>query len=194
MRVHGDKYIIRRKGIDKLKDYHGARELLEEDFYNLCGYCGKNGMIMHQKFHIDHFVPQSKYPEGKNDYYNLVLACPKCNLIKSNKWPTGDVRKANDGKQGFVDPATAEFDKHVERNNEGYVIGVTSVGKSMCSMLNLDIRRTDIYWNIEKLREIQKKLDILYNEGQLGEQEKNYYIELTQMLNLYIDAAFEKGE
>lgn len=66
-----------------LEHYQEARGILEEDFYFLCGYCGKNGQVMHEKFHIDHFVPRSIDKERENDYYNLVLACPKCNLSKS---------------------------------------------------------------------------------------------------------------
>lgn len=90
MRVHGDKVIRRRKGASKLKHYQDGREQIEQDFYYLCGYCGKNGNVLHQKFHLDHFVPKSLDKSREKDYYNLVLACPRCNLSKSDKWPTGD--------------------------------------------------------------------------------------------------------
>lgn len=112
MRVHGDRIIRRRSGITKLKKYSEAREILAEDFKNICGYCGKDSHIMHERFHVDHFVPVSLNPERENDYYNLVWACPKCNLVKSNKWPTENKEIANDGNKGFVDPATEEYDKH----------------------------------------------------------------------------------
>lgn len=79
MRVHGDRIIRRRSGITKLKKYSEARKILAEDFKNICGYCGKDSHIMHERFHVDHFVPVSLNPERENDYYNLVWACPKCN-------------------------------------------------------------------------------------------------------------------
>lgn len=41
MRVHGDKILRRRENIGKLEHYRDAREILEEDFQFLCGYCGK---------------------------------------------------------------------------------------------------------------------------------------------------------
>lgn len=41
MRVHGDKVLRRRENIGKLEHYRDAREILEEDFQFLCGYCGK---------------------------------------------------------------------------------------------------------------------------------------------------------
>lgn len=194
MRVHGDKTIARRKGIIGLNHYKDAREVLEEDFHFLCGYCGKNGKIMHQKFHIDHFVPKSLDPDRKNDYYNLVLACPKCNLSKSNKWPTEDKDVPNDGSIGFVDPATEQFDEHIKRNSEGFVVGVTSVGKNMCSMLHLDIRRTDLYWKIDRIRKLEDRLEQLFSNGELEDEEKDFYIEINMVLKSYIDEAFDKGE
>ncbi len=116
MRVHGDIVIRRRKGVTELKNLRDAKPLLREDFSELCGYCGKDGKNMHEKFHIDHFIPVSRSKDHEKDYYNLVLACPKCNRNKSDKWPTGDITQPNDGVNGFIDPATEEFDKHIERN------------------------------------------------------------------------------
>lgn len=157
MRVHGDKVLCRRSGINNLKHYQDVKPILEEDFQFLCGYCGKDGKVMHEKFHIDHFVPKSLDKGRENDYYNLVLACPKCNLSKSDKWPTGDIMHSYNEKEGFVDPVSNEYDHHVFRNNEGFIEGATLVGKSMCKMLHLDIRRTDLYWKIGNLRAILGK-------------------------------------
>lgn len=194
MRVHGDKSITRRMGIEELHHYQEARDILCQDFHYMCGYCGKNGRRMHQKFHIDHFVPKKRAPKRENDYYNLVYACPKCNLSKSDKWPTDDIEKPNDGITGFVDPATDEFDKHMIRNKQGYVVGITLLGQNMCRLLNLDIRRTDLYWKISRLYEQQDKLEYLYSQGKLDEREKNFYIETNMILKHYIDEAFEEGE
>lgn len=194
MRVHGDKTIERRRGITGLNHYSDARDILEEDFHFLCGYCGKNGKIMHQKFHIDHFVPKSLDSDRENDYYNLVLACPKCNLSKSDKWPTEDINVPNDGKTGFVDPATKQFDEHIERNSEGFVVGITPVGENMCSMLHLDIRRTDLYWKIDRIRKIEDQLEELFWDKKLSDNEKDFYIIINSLLKSYIDEAFDKGE
>ena len=194
MRVHGDKVIRRRKGASKLKHYQDGREQIEQDFYYLCGYCGKNGNVLHQKFHLDHFVPKSLDKSREKDYYNLVLACPRCNLSKSDKWPTGDSMQPHNGERGCVDPASEEFDEHLERNDKVYVIGKTSVGKSMCNMLHLDIRRTDLYWNAAQLRIQLKELEELFQEGKLTERQKDIYIETNMIFNEYIDQAFVKGE
>ena len=194
MRVHGDKVIRRREDAPKLNRYQDGREQLEQDFHYLCGYCGKDGRMLHQKFHLDHFVPKSLDKSREKDYYNLVLACSRCNLSKSDQWPTGDITQSHNGKDGFVDPAVPEFDEHLERNEKGYVVGKTSVGNSMCNMLHLDIRRTDLYWNAAQLKRQLKELEKLFQEGRLTERQKDIYIETNMMFNEYIDQAFIKGE
>ena len=194
MRVHGDRIIRRRSGITKLKKYSEARKILAEDFKNICGYCGKDSHIMHERFHVDHFVPVSLNPERENDYYNLVWACPKCNLIKSNKWPTENKEIANDGNKGFVDPATEEYDKHIERNEQGYICGKTLLGRNICENLNFHIRRTDLYWKIHSLYKIQEKLEELFDKQKLSEAEKDFYIETNKLLKRYVNDAFDERE
>ncbi len=194
MRVHGDKMIRRRTDVGELKQYQEARDELTEDFHGMCGYCGKSGMIMHQRFHIDHFVPQSLAPERINDYNNLVLACPKCNRTKSKKWPTKDKKIHHDGRVGFVDPATEEFDQHIGRDEQGYINGITELGRHMCKNLHFDIRRTDLYWKIQLLYQTQNRLEELFHDDMLDESEKDFYICSNIMLKEYIQDAFEKGE
>lgn len=48
-----------------------------------CYWC--NSKILDDKYHIDHYMPISKGGIHNND--NLVLSCPKCNLIKGAKDP-----------------------------------------------------------------------------------------------------------
>ena len=45
-----------------------------------CAYCGKNCI---EKYHIVHKIPLSK--GGGNEFENLALSCPKCNLSKNDK-------------------------------------------------------------------------------------------------------------
>lgn len=194
MRVHGDKVIRRQKLEHELQDYRDAKPFLQKDFHFLCGYCGKNGKIMHQKFHVDHFVPKSIDASREKDYSNLVLACPKCNLSKSDKWPTKDPHVANNGKVGFVDPATEEYDEHMKRDEKGYILGTSPLGENICFMLHLDIRRTDLYWKIEQIRLLQEEMHQLFMDGKLNEKEKDCYIRLNIILLEYINEAFEKGE
>ena len=194
MRVHGNKTIRRRPGIARLVRCEDARALLQSDFYGICGYCGKDSRLMYQRFQIDHFVPKSRAPERELDYYNLVLACAKCNQIKSNKWPTQDTRLPHDGEKGFVDPATEEFDQHLERNEAGRIVGRTPLGRSICEQMHFDIRRTDLFWKVSRLCEQREKLERLFDLGLLSEQDKDYYIMIDRMIRKYIAVSAAEGE
>jgi uncharacterized protein (TIGR02646 family) len=192
LRGHGDKTITRRPNVGALNDYKDARKFLTEDFGYMCGYCGKNAYIMHEHFHIDHFVPKKLDPDRINDYYNLVLACPKCNLTKSDKWPTKDKDCPHDERIGFVDPATPEYDEHLERNEDGYIVGTTALGKQICNNLNFDARRTDLFWKIKKLYAVQDELENVREK--LTKEELQYYMDTNKLLKKYIDEAFEMRE
>ena len=60
------------------------RRILFEEFENeSCFYCGKKLSNNGQKIHVDHFVPRAFIKDDK--MWNLVLACPTCNLQKNDK-------------------------------------------------------------------------------------------------------------
>lgn len=101
------------------------------------------------------------------------------------------LKKRDEGNLGAEEE---EFDEHLERNDRGYVVGKTLVGKNMCRMLHLDIRRTDIYWKIGQLRIMQQELEQMYLEGRLSDDEKSFYIDINMLMREYIDKAFEQGE
>ena len=82
----------------------------------------------------------------------------------------------------------------IVRTEEGFIQGKTVLGRNMCKNLNFHIRRTDLYWKIHILYQIQEKLEQLYDEKKLEEEEKNFYIESNRLLKCYIKEAFAKGE
>lgn len=60
------------------------RRILYEEFeQKSCFYCGKELSNDGQKAHVDHFVPRAFIKDDK--MWNLVLACPTCNLKKNDK-------------------------------------------------------------------------------------------------------------
>jgi 5-methylcytosine-specific restriction endonuclease McrA len=77
------------KLLDKLElatpqrdDLSVFRQVLYQEFeQDTCFYCGKKL----QEIHVDHFIPWSFIKEDK--LWNFVLACPTCNIRKSNKIP-----------------------------------------------------------------------------------------------------------
>lgn len=158
MRVHGKKYIKRRKYVDQ-KKFPEYRTELEEDFQGICGYCGKSQEAFNEKFEIDHFAPKKRFPEREDDYTNLVLSCSKCNKHKLNKWVTDNPYISTKGNIGFIDPASEDFDKNIARDSEGGIYGLTDIGKYMCNELKFNIRPVSMIWKVNKLNELRKKLE-----------------------------------
>lgn len=156
-KIHGIKTIKRRKYTIQ-RDYTECKEILAEDFQQMCGYCGKDRKVLLKQFQIDHFAPKSKFPEKKNVYENLVLACPQYNRLKSDKWIGENSEVSNDGEKGFVDPATEEYNEHLFREDSGKIMYKTEVGKYMYNLLKFNIRRTDLIWKIIKLSELKNEL------------------------------------
>lgn len=59
------------------------RILFEEFEHRKCFYCEKTLSNDGQRVHVDHFVPRAFIKDDK--MWNLVLACPTCNLQKNDK-------------------------------------------------------------------------------------------------------------
>lgn len=68
------------------KDLSMYRDILFKEFQeNRCFYCGKK---LSKNIHVDHFIP---WMFVKNDnLWNFVLACPECNLRKSDNLVSHD--------------------------------------------------------------------------------------------------------
>ena len=184
-KVHDIK-IVRRKEYVRKNHYSEYKDILVEDFHGICGYCGKKREQLLDKYQIDHFAPKSKFKELENEYCNLVLACPNCNRLKSDKWIGEDSSIPNDGEKGFVDPATEEYNEHLARDGDGNIIWKTSVGKYMYDIFKFDIRHNRLFWKLDKLvklKEILSKDDT--EEGIKKFREIQLYIDRLQMLLKY---------
>lgn len=57
------------------------QERIEEQGY-MCFYCSHP---LEDDYHVDHYYPLAK--GGSNDAENIVIACPSCNMAKSDKDP-----------------------------------------------------------------------------------------------------------
>lgn len=162
-RVHGE--IIRRRDIE-LDNYKKAKPFLIDDFHNLCGYCGKRFDVTLTDSQIEHFIPKKKFPQFKHDYKNLILCCPTCNNKKHEDWPSNDASRniTLDGKQGYIDPATEEYDRNIVRTENGRIVGITEVGEYMVERLDFKnrpiqecFRAQELSLLIENLKKSNKK-------------------------------------
>lgn len=76
--------IERRHGPAGYVSHESYRPWLRDEFDFRCIYClnrEKWGQVTGE-FEIDHFEPQAVSPLRRLDYFNLVYACRRCNLIK----------------------------------------------------------------------------------------------------------------
>ena len=181
IRVHGDKILRRRKNYIKQNNYQQYTAILKEDFQNMCGYCGKDFSIISCPAHKDHLIPK-KVAENNNrkdlisSYENLVLSCSVCNRKKSDEWPFNNLDVLNDGKIGFVDPASDEFDSCLCRDEEGKIIAVNDIGKYMYDIFDFQDRLTEIWWKLSKLKENITEIDNYLSNKNFGQEEfKKYY-------------------
>lgn len=165
MRVHGINHIKRRLLI--ITNYKKHKQELTEDFCGVCGYCGKDFKATLSESQIDHFIPQKKYPQFQNIYSNLVLSCKECNKHKLDDWPSNDPQKAitDDGKKGYIDPASDEFDENLRREEDGSIIGITEVGKYMVNRLGFAYRPIKEIYKIKLLYESIEKLKYMREEN-----------------------------
>lgn len=178
MRVHGKLRINRR--IINITDYKKHKQELIEDFCGICGYCGKDFKATFCESQIDHLIPQTKYPAYKNDYSNLVLSCKVCNNHKLDDWPSKNPLKniTDDGKKGYIDPASSDFDNNLIRNEDGSIVGITEVGKYMATRLGF------IYRPIKELYKIKLLYDTIEElKGEIGKNKSTYNAE--DLINLF---------
>lgn len=86
-RAHG----LRRRALKR--DAEGAHTAtdIQAQYKRQNGKCYYCGQKVGKNYHVDHIVPLSR--GGSNGPENLVIACPTCNLRKSDKlpheWPEG---------------------------------------------------------------------------------------------------------
>ncbi len=193
MRIHGKVNIVRRKNIIQKTNYQDYLPELQEDFHYICGYCGKSIKVTKHAFEPDHFIPKSFAPDLENEYCNLVYSCFTCNRKKSKKWPTEDKAVHHNDKVGFVDPASKEYDLHLERMNDGEIHPLTPVGQYMCNkVFKFGLRPIKEIWLCEEIISRQEKL-----EGKISEMtpdESKEYIEINKQLKELMQLLFSKKE
>lgn len=185
-RVHGECIISRRKNIKQKSRHNYYKKELQEDFYHLCGYCGKLDIAVKEDFQIDHFVPKNIDPSRKNDYYNLVYSCRICNRNKWDKWPTNNKDIDNDGKVGFVDPASREFDKHLSRRVNGEIYYNSELGKYMFDELKMGTRPIALVWKLMRLKKLEGELRKKIKDESRKDLHSKYF-EVSSELNDIVD-------
>lgn len=121
----------------KRNDYQSFRQPVQEDFRATCAYCllEEKWAAGVENFELDHFRPQSKFPQLSLSFYNLYWSCHVCNRIKGIQWPEPRLR----GKAiEFVDLCADEFAQHFFETAKGEWLGRTPSAKYTIEALRLN--------------------------------------------------------
>jgi len=98
--------LTRRPVYSNYTTFSEYRYEVREDCKGRCVYCDghENELKGIEKFTLDHFRPQSKFPALAHDPTNLVWACNTCNNLKRDIWLTSSMVDTVDSfGRGFID-------------------------------------------------------------------------------------------
>ena len=153
----------------ELNPYRLYKPYLRNDFKNKCGYsnCLDDWFGGVSTFQIDHFWPQSKYPQLKTKYSNLIYCCSYVNRAKSND------------EGNYLDPCDEDYNEHFYRNEKGEIMPKSSSTEAvyMYKKLKLYLKRYSIIWMLEQL---EKKMELLRPlMGQTDGDARELFIKVT---------------
>ncbi|HLJ56804.1 MAG TPA: HNH endonuclease signature motif containing protein [Chthonomonadaceae bacterium] len=114
---------------------HESHDRVRELYGGRCGYCGISETDAGGQLTVDHFRPRSA--GGTDDLQNLVYACFRCNLFKSDYWPNN----TDPGPDQFrvLNPARDKVDSHIQLDeNTGLLVPLTERGRFHIQLLQLN--------------------------------------------------------
>ena len=116
---------------------------------NRCEYCRMHQSLQGAQFHLEHIVPISR--GGATELANLALACPGCNLRKSNRVECIDP-ESNETVSLFH-PRSQAWDQHFGWDDFS-VTGITAIGRATVAALDLNHPRRVRIRQAEKVFEL----------------------------------------
>lgn len=140
------------------KDKQQFHQYLIAEQGHICCYCG--GRIVHTDSHIEHFQPQTDYPDRELDYFNLLASC-------QNKLAPKEPRHCGMGKGDWFDdrllvsPLIADCEEFFEYTASGEILPSRVPGKSERAEKTIDKLRL----NIPKLQAVRAgAIDSFYDD------------------------------
>lgn len=114
---------------------HAKHAEVRERYGFRCGYCGVSETDSVGELTVDHYEPVSN--GGMEDDENLVYACFRCNLHKSDTTPyivnaDGEIVKR------ILHPLRDALHEHIGENDDGTLFGITGTGESHIEILELN--------------------------------------------------------
>jgi len=135
---------------------HPLHEEVRSLFDHRCGYCGVSEYSAGGQLTVDHFRPRSS--GGGDDLTNLVYACFRCNLFKSDFYPQLELDFAPE--QRILHPLRDDIGRHyLLRENSGWLVPITETGRFHIAVLQLN--RPELVAYRLRTREERAKAELL---------------------------------
>lgn len=175
------------------------KKYLAIDFDHHCAYCDDKdkyggGQLAYQ---VEHFAPESKFPDLRHTYENLLYACPYCNRSKSDTWVSNDSAISVIGNKGFVSPCNDEYYKHLIRNNDGTISATSELGEYMRKQLKLYLKRHSIIYMLEQVDErceqLEERIKEENDKGNDTTTLKTAYADVAMELRQYYNLAYKES-
>lgn len=188
-----------QKDREECEHYSSYLATLIDDYNKRCGYCNDLNSYRIRSFAIDHFVPRNPkdftHSIKPNYYFNLVYACNYCNGAKSNKFPTKDPNKPNDGKIGFIIPTDPEYGKIFCRDKFGtiYASNDNVLGEYIIEELNLKNPIHSLMWRIERIMILEKEVSLKLKNNPDTELKEQHYELMTEVIDI-VNNIFSKND
>jgi hypothetical protein len=107
-----------------------------------CVYCDshENEAGGRDSMQLDHFRPNTLkgFEKLEDDPSNFHHACGRCNLLKSDKWPSSHATEPHDGVVGFVDPFADDRRNYFGVENNGELKPLRAPAKYLIRVLALN--------------------------------------------------------
>ena len=136
---------------------HPKHQYVRERFNYHCGYCGVSEVDAGGELTVDHYQPVSAH--GDDSDTNLVYACVRCNLYKSDYWPTPQEAAAG---LRVLHPLRDDLALHLRENVSGHLEALTDSGRAHLSILKLNRSQLVAYRLREKATQQQIAERVLF--------------------------------
>lgn len=114
-----------------------------------CEYCRMHQSLQGATFHVEHVIPNSR--GGTDELDNLALACPSCNLHKSDRTEAAD--PGSGVLSPLFNPRRDRWDEHFQWDDY-HVIGLTPIGRATVAALEFNHPRRLLIRHAEELFEL----------------------------------------
>jgi uncharacterized protein (TIGR02646 family) len=126
--------ITRTQSPPEYTSYKPYKRWLRREFSRKCVYCqDADTLDRHDKFGVDHYRPQSQFPELAAAYSNLFYCCNTCNSRKKNFWPS----KGLADPSSIPNPCDFRMTDHLRFQRE-QVVASSTHGNTAIELLDLN--------------------------------------------------------